>query len=574
MNADVAVDVRGLGKRYVRTRPRTVGVRGVLARALGRRPAPAVAGPSSFWALRDVTFAVRRGERVGVIGRNGAGKSTLLKILSRIVSPTSGEARVRGRLNALLEIGTGFNPSLSGRENVYLNAALHGFGRREMNARIDEIARFSGVGEALDGPLRHYSSGMVVRLAFAIIAHLDPEVLLLDEVLAVGDLAFQRQCLRRMDALGREGRTILFVSHSMEAVRTFCGRCLWLDEGRIVADGPVAEVIDAYVDAAMHDGPSRPTGERPPARAPAVADGMASQAPEQPRVSTTVRDQFVAWVGGRPAVASSAGRVTLSVVISTFERRAFLKRTIESVRTNGIPVPFETLVIDGGSTDGTLEWVLAQKDVITIVQHNRGEFRGRPIPRRSWGYFMNLGFKAAQGRYILMLSDDCLLLPDAVSRGLATFERLEAAGRRVAGVAFYFRNWPDERAYYVQRTLGGKLFVNHGLYLRSAMEEVGWADEERYRFYKADGDLCLRMWRAGYEIVDCPDARIEHYAHANERVRASNVAMLDHDRHAYLARWTGIYHDPAGPELRMRVTQEFDDPARTAERFLAEETHG
>ncbi|MGH7388990.1 MAG: FkbM family methyltransferase [Candidatus Rokuibacteriota bacterium] len=262
---------------------------------------------------------------------------------------------------------------------------------------------------------------------------------------------------------------------------------------------------------------------------------------------------------------------TLSIVIGSYNRRPFLRLAIDSVRDNDISVPYEIIVVDGGSDDGTLQWLAEQKDVITIVQHNRGEFRGHPIKRRSWGYFMNLAFKSAQGKYVLMLSDDCLLLRNAVSLGLQRFDELHAEGRRVGGVAFYFRNWPDETTYYVQRTLGGKLFVNHGMYLRQALEDVGWADENRYIFYKADGDLCLKMWRAGWEVVDCPGAFVEHHAHANTAVRETNTAVLDHDRQAYLERWKGIYYDPYRADQRGRVGLDFEDPERTADRFLLAE---
>jgi lipopolysaccharide transport system ATP-binding protein len=200
----------------------------------------------TFWALDDVSFNVHYGERVGIIGRNGAGKSTLLKILSRVVYPTSGEARIRGRLVSLLEVGTGFNGDLTGRENVYLNASIHGLSRPEIRARFDNIVEFSGVQDFLDTPVKRYSSGMQMRLAFSVAAHLDPDILLLDEVLTVGDLEFQQKCLERVEALVSEGRTLLFVSHSLEALTNFCDRSIWLEGGRIRADGPTERVLDEY----------------------------------------------------------------------------------------------------------------------------------------------------------------------------------------------------------------------------------------------------------------------------------------------------------------------------------------
>lgn len=264
-------------------------------------------------------------------------------------------------------------------------------------------------------------------------------------------------------------------------------------------------------------------------------------------------------------------RPLVSVVIGSFNRRPYLAQAIETVRENGANLAYETIVVDGGSTDGSLSWLVKQKDLVTIVQHNRGEFRGKPIRRRSWGYFMNLGFKSAQGRYVLMISDDCLLVPGAMERGVEHLQQLEAAGRKIGGGAFYFRNWPNEPDYYVQRTLGGKLMVNHGLYSREALEAVGFVDEERYGFYKADGDLCLKMWEAGYEVVDCPGAYVEHFEGANRAVRKSNRELLARDREAYRQRWDGIFWDADGPELRDQLTVSFDDPSRTASRFPTDE---
>lgn len=266
-------------------------------------------------------------------------------------------------------------------------------------------------------------------------------------------------------------------------------------------------------------------------------------------------------------MTSASERPLVSVVLGSYNRRPFLEQAIESIRANGARAPHETIVVEGGSTDGSLEWLIQQKDVITIVQHNRGEFRGRLIPRRSWGYFMNLGFKSAQGEFVLMISDDCLLVPGAIDQGVARFAELDAAGRRVGAVAFYYRNWPEEQNYYVQRTFGGKMMVNHGMYRRSAMEAVGWVDEERYSFYKADGDLCLKMWEAGYEIVDCPTAFVEHFEGVDRTARKVNRETLARDREAYRQRWEGIFWEPNGVDLRDRLEIQHDDPYRTAARF-------
>lgn len=206
-----------------------------------------------LWALRDVSFQIRKGEVVGIIGHNGAGKSTLLKILSRITDPTSGEAWYEGRVGSLLEVGTGFHPELTGRENVYLSGAILGMTRREIGGKFDEIVEFSEIGRFIDTPVKRYSSGMYVRLGFAVAAHLEPELLIVDEVLAVGDAAFQRKCMAKMQEVARHGRTILFVSHNMGSVQALCDRALVLKQGRLVAEGSPVEAATLYLQSTAQD---------------------------------------------------------------------------------------------------------------------------------------------------------------------------------------------------------------------------------------------------------------------------------------------------------------------------------
>ncbi len=214
-----------------------------------------------LWALKDVSFELREGDVLGVIGRNGAGKSTLLKILTRITTPTEGRATIRGRVGSLLEVGTGFHPELTGRENVFLNGSVLGMKQREIARKFSDIVEFAGVERFIDTPVKRYSSGMSVRLAFAVAAHLEPEILLVDEVLAVGDAEFQRRCLGRMEDLSASGRTVLFVSHNMQAVSQLCERAIWLERGRVVDDGPSSDVVAQYLQSGYGTGSSRAWSE-------------------------------------------------------------------------------------------------------------------------------------------------------------------------------------------------------------------------------------------------------------------------------------------------------------------------
>jgi lipopolysaccharide transport system ATP-binding protein len=244
-----AIHVKGLGKRYrVGERERYLALRDVLMRVLR---AQWCGEPDFLWALRNISFDVRQGEVVGVIGRNGSGKTTLLKLLSRITRPTEGFAEIEGRVGSLLEVGTGFHPELTGRENIYLSGAVLGMRRNEINRKFAEIVSFSEVERFLDTPLKHFSTGMQMRLAFAVAAHLEPEILLIDEVLAVGDLAFQKKCLGKMQEVSKTGRTILFVSHQMNQIRRLCERVIWIHGGEMQKDGPAKEVVNAYEVAAL-----------------------------------------------------------------------------------------------------------------------------------------------------------------------------------------------------------------------------------------------------------------------------------------------------------------------------------
>ena len=263
--SDFAIKVEGLGKNYLLRHQaagrRYVALRDVIAEQakklfLNRK---AKSGNQStreeFWALRDVSFEIKPGEAVGIIGRNGAGKSTLLKILSRITEPATGRLRLRGRVASLLEVGTGFHPELTGRENIFLNGAILGMPRAEIRKNFDAIVAFSEVEKFLDTPVKRYSSGMYMRLAFAVAAHLEPEILIVDEVLAVGDAQFQKKCLGKMqDASKKEGRTVLFVSHNMSAIGELTQRCLYLEGGRIKADGPTPALVQQYLAYAVGQG--------------------------------------------------------------------------------------------------------------------------------------------------------------------------------------------------------------------------------------------------------------------------------------------------------------------------------
>ena len=260
-------------------------------------------------------------------------------------------------------------------------------------------------------------------------------------------------------------------------------------------------------------------------------------------------------------------KIQVSVVLGSYNRLNFINLTVDSIRKELQNLSHEIIVVDGGSDDGTLQWLMDQKDIITILQHNRGQWMGRNIERRSWGYFMNLAFKCAQGKYVCMLSDDCLVVPNAIINGIKLFDQQLEEGRKIGAMAFYWRDWSVQSKYHVGCTLGNKMYVNHGLYLNQALKEVDYIDEDLFFFYNGDGDLCLKMWQEGYECIDSPDSFIEHYPHANIDVRKTNYVQYNKDLKNYLKRWEGIFYNKKLNNLGMQIEIEFEDITKTGDYF-------
>lgn len=395
-----AIRVESLSKEYViggrRESPPTVrdasagGVaspfRGI-RRLLGARPPE-----ERFLALEGVTFDVATGEAVGIIGRNGAGKSTLLKILSRITAPTSGRAELSGRVNSLLEVGTGFHPELTGRENIFLNGALLGMGRAEIRAKFDEIIAFSEVEKFIDTPVKRYSSGMYVRLAFAVAAHLEPEILVVDEVLAVGDAAFQKKCLGKMEEAGKEGRTILFVSHNLGAVKALCGRAILLQSGRVRYDGDVLAAVSQYtgreqsgIDVVRWSGDATPA--LPSARlaeAGILCDGERAGtdlSTERPiRVYIRFKVLRPAKVGTSVIVTNAEGQYLFSSISNHEPRWHGRERPAGDYRSEcEIPPNFLAggdYSVSIGLWEGPYKSGLVEKDVLRFTAHAKGLVKG------------------------------------------------------------------------------------------------------------------------------------------------------------------------------------------------------
>jgi len=257
----------------------------------------------------------------------------------------------------------------------------------------------------------------------------------------------------------------------------------------------------------------------------------------------------------------------ISIVLGTYNRLKFLKLFLDSLRKEMNGFPYETIIIDGGSTDGTLAWLIEQKDVILILQHNRGEWMGKQIERKSWGYFMNLVFKCAQGKYICMLSDDCLIIPGSIINGYNLFEQKLKEGVKVGAIAFYWRDYPDHSRYRVGQAQGDKMYVNHGMYLKKVIKEVGYIDEENYFFYNADTDLSLKIWQKGYIIIDSQSSYIEHFYHANLTARKSNNEKAKHDWGSYLKKWDGVFYNKDGNYKSSWIEKDYEDKNLTVKKF-------
>lgn len=355
--SDIAVRTIGLGKMYhiggEREAYRTLrdALVHVAKRPLERirHPGAATHISEELWALRDVDLEVGHGQVLGIIGPNGSGKSTLLKVLSRITKPTEGKVQVSGRVASLLEVGTGFHPELTGRENILLNGAILGMRRSEIKARFDDIVEFSGIGRFLDTPVKRYSSGMYVRLAFAVAAHLDPEVLIIDEVLAVGDAAFQKKCLGKMEDVAGGGRTVLFVSHNMSAVTSLCTRAIWLEDGRIRASGSAEGLVSRYL------------------REVTAGDRGAAEIvfPDRP----ADRSQFT-----RMCTRTDDG-----VVCNRFAHSESFVAELE-------------FVVRSPLRDGSLYWMLQRSDGVEVVGSGQEDLTGRGRPRQPGRYVSRVRF--------------------------------------------------------------------------------------------------------------------------------------------------------------------------------------
>ncbi|CAN5772795.1 ABC transporter ATP-binding protein [soil metagenome] len=400
------ISVDGVSKRYLlgeqhsSVREVVEDLGGILRRRLGRRTPP-----NELWALRDVSLEVHEGEAVGIIGRNGAGKSTLLKVLTRITEPTAGTSRTRGRVGALLEVGTGFHTELTGRENVFLNGAIIGMGRREVRRRFDEIVEFAAVEQFIDTPVKRYSSGMYLRLAFAVAAHLDADIMVVDEVLAVGDAQFQRKCLAKMAEVERSGRTILFVSHNIDAIARLCPRVVWLDRGHLVLDGPTNDVVDTYLSSALEPDSGAPI--EPEAGAPLIVERFQVRDQEGSMGMVLRRDEpFVVELD--VLLQQEVAELNVSVVIDSMRGGRLLDEAWSDTDALRVRPPGRyrlSLVVPPVLNTGDYSlglWIGSSYDTFVwaesaILLHLEGETHGRPERNMQLGLRWDVDYEPITG---------------------------------------------------------------------------------------------------------------------------------------------------------------------------------
>jgi len=393
------IEIQGVGKRYRigATKEPYLSLRDEVAKWFSPAARRARAAEEQFWALRDVSFSVEPGEAIGIIGRNGAGKSTLLKILSQITPPTEGKITMRGRVGSLLEVGTGFHPELTGRENIYMNGAILGMSRREIARKFDEIVVFAEMEKFLDTPAKRYSSGMYVRLAFAVAAHLEPEILVIDEVLAVGDMEFRKKCLGKMQDVSQVGRTVLFVSHDMGNISNLCSRTIWLDSGSIRALGDTKDVISQYVSSGAHLGgeinwadiESAPGNDK--VRLKAVRIMSNGHATVDVMIDSEVRievdywnlqdgavllSNVHLWDKMNALVLASANMPSASLSVDPWAEKPRPKGLYRTVCV--IPANFlnsENYSIGVGIQNGRLEWQAWEQNLLAFMVHETGEMK-------------------------------------------------------------------------------------------------------------------------------------------------------------------------------------------------------
>lgn len=402
--SDVVIKVENLSKKYIidhQKQERYTALRDVISNSARSFWQVLTSSNKSefndvseeFWALKDISFEIKQGDRVGIIGRNGAGKSTLLKILSRITEPTSGKISIKGRVASLLEVGTGFHPELTGRENIYLNGAILGMNRSEIKKKFDEIVDFAEIEKFLDTPVKRYSSGMYVRLAFAVAAHLEPEILIVDEVLAVGDAQFQKKCLGKMENVGKEGRTVLFVSHNMAAIRALCSKAIFLKHGFLVQSGTSSECLSTYESLNLQNQSSVWTRSRDARNSSLIITEIKSSlTKQQPNLELEISIQLESLKEHKPAflainILDVTGVSIMQAIpksegfINHRDKSHFLKVTITLPPL--IPSQYLISVWVGSHNSQTIDWV---KEALLF------EVNESPISNRSYPHSKDHGY--------------------------------------------------------------------------------------------------------------------------------------------------------------------------------------